>query len=232
MNQTINIAIDGPSGAGKSTSAKAAAKELGFIYVDTGALYRAVGVAALRREIGTKDAAAVAAMLPEIKISLVFEDGEQKVYLDGADVSSAIRLPEASMAASDVSAIPAVRAFLFDLQKNLAKQNNVLMDGRDIGTVVLPDAQLKIFLTASAEVRAGRRFLELEQRGTPVAYETLLEEIKQRDYNDSHRAIAPLKPAPDAVILDSSDMTFEEVVTKIVALVRETAGECSEDHAG
>ena len=232
MKKTFNIAIDGPSGAGKSTSAKAAAKELGFIYVDTGALYRAVGVAALRRGMDTKDIAAVAAMLPEIQITLGFEDGEQKVFLDGEDVSKEIRLPEASMAASDVSAIPAVRAFLFDLQKNLAKHNDCLMDGRDIGTVVLPEAQLKIFLTASAEERARRRFLELEQRGTPVEYETLLKEIEQRDYNDSHRAISPLKPAPDAVILDSSDMSFEEVVAAIVALAQKVRREADEDHAG
>ena len=221
MKRTINIAIDGPSGAGKSTSAKAAAKELGFIYVDTGALYRAVGVAALKRNIPTSDPKAVADMLPELRISLRFEAGEQKVYLNGEDVSKTIRLPEASMAASDVSAVPAVRAFLFDLQKNLARENDCIMDGRDIGTVVLPDAQLKIFLTASAEERANRRYKELQERGTPVEYETLLQEIIQRDYNDSHRAIAPLKPADDAVIIDSSDMPFEEVVAKIVALVRE-----------
>ena len=208
----INIAIDGPSGAGKSTSARAAAKELGFIYVDTGALYRAVGA----------DAKAVADMLPSLKIALRFEAGEQKVYLNGEDVSKTIRLPEASMAASDVSAVPAVRAFLFDLQKTLARENDCIMDGRDIGTVVLPEAQLKIFLTASAEERANRRYNELISRGTPVEYEALLSEIVQRDYNDSHRAIAPLKPAPDAVILDTSDMGFEEVVAEIVRLVKET----------
>ena len=218
----INIAIDGPSGAGKSTSARAAAKELGFIYVDTGALYRAVGVAALKRGIATADAKAVADMLPSLKIALRFEAGEQKVYLNGEDVSKTIRLPEASMAASDVSAVPAVRAFLFDLQKTLARENDCIMDGRDIGTVVLPEAQCKIFLTASAEERANRRYNELISRGTPVEYEVLLSEIVQRDYNDSHRAIAPLKPAPDAVILDSSDMSFEEVVAEIVRLVKET----------
>ena len=218
----INIAIDGPSGAGKSTSARAAAKELGFIYVDTGALYRAVGVAALKRGIATADAKAVADMLPSLKIALRFEAGEQKVYLNGEDVSKTIRLPEASMAASDVSAVPAVRAFLFDLQKTLARENDCIMDGRDIGTVVLPEAQLKIFLTASAEERANRRYNELISRGTPVEYEALLSEIVQRDYNDSHRAIAPLKPAADAVILDSSDMSFEEVVAEIVRLVKET----------
>ena len=221
MERKVNIAIDGPSGAGKSTSAKAAARALGFIYVDTGALYRAVGVAALKREIPTSDAKRVADMLPELTIELRFEDGEQKVYLNGEDVSKTIRLPEASMAASDVSAVPAVRAFLFDLQKDLAKHNDCIMDGRDIGTVVLPDAQLKIFLTASPEERANRRYKELLERGTPVDYNVLLEEIIQRDYNDSHRAIAPLKPADDAVIIDSSDMDFETVVAKIVSLAKE-----------
>ena len=218
----INIAIDGPSGAGKSTSARAAAKELGFIYVDTGALYRAVGVAALKQGVATSDPKAVADLLPGLTITLRFEAGEQKVYLNGEDVSKTIRLPEASMAASDVSAVPAVRAFLFNLQKTLARENNCIMDGRDIGTVVLPEAQLKIFLTASAEERANRRYNELIARGTPVEYEALLREIVQRDYNDSHRAIAPLKPAPDAAILDSSDMSFEEVVAEIVRLVKET----------
>ena len=221
MNRKINIAIDGPSGAGKSTSARAAAEALGFIYVDTGALYRAVGVAALKRDIPTKDAKAVADMLPELAITLRFENGEQKVYLNGEDVSKTIRLPEASMAASDVSALPAVRAFLLDLQKTLARENDCVMDGRDIGTVVLPEAQLKIYLTASAEERANRRYKELVQRGTPVKYEKLLAEIEQRDYNDSHRAISPLKPADDAVIIDSSHMPFEEVVAAVVALARE-----------
>ena len=221
MNRKINIAIDGPSGAGKSTSARAAAEALGFIYVDTGALYRAVGVAALKRDIPTKDAKAVADMLPELAITLRFENGEQKVYLNGEDVSKTIRLPEASMAASDVSALPAVRAFLLDLQKTLARENDCVMDGRDIGTVVLPEAQLKIYLTASAEERANRRYKELVQRGTPVEYEKLLAEIEQRDYNDSHRAISPLKPADDAVIIDSSHMPFEEVVAAVVALARE-----------
>ena len=161
-------------------------------------------------------------MLPELTITLAFVEGEQHVYLNGEDVSKTIRLPEASMAASDVSAVPAVRAFLFDLQRNLAKSNDCIMDGRDIGTVVLPDAGLKIFLTASAEERARRRFLELEQRGTPVEYETLLQEIRDRDYQDSHREIAPLKPADDAVTVDTTGVPFDEVVAKIVALARET----------
>lgn len=220
----MNIAIDGPAGAGKSSAARLAAKALGFLYVDTGALYRAVGVAALRRGLDTADPDAVTAILPEIRVELRFVNGEQRVLLDGEDVSDAIRLPEASMAASNVSAMPPVRAFLFDLQRNLAKENDVIMDGRDIGTVVLPDAEVKIFLTAAPEIRARRRFLELEQKGTPVPYETLLEEIKQRDYNDSHRAVAPLKPAEGGVILDSSDLTLDEVVEKIVQTVNAAAG--------
>lgn len=217
----INIAIDGPAGAGKSTVAKMAARELGFIYIDTGALYRAIGVAVMRRGLRTDCPEDVISVLPEVSLSLEFIDGEQRVILCGEDVSRDIRLPEASMAASNVSAIPEVRSFLLDMQKKFAKENNCLMDGRDIGTVILPDAQVKIFLTASAEVRADRRYKELIEKGTPKDYDELLEEIKQRDYNDSHRAVAPLKPAEDAVILDSSDMTLSEVVEKIVSLVKE-----------
>ena len=219
----INIAIDGPSGAGKSSAAKLAAAKLGYVYVDTGALYRAIGVAALRREIDTLDKDRVLAMLPELDISLTFIDGEQHVMLNGEDVSKAIRLPEASMAASNVSAMPEVRAYLLDLQHKLAAENNCLMDGRDIGTVILPNAQLKIFLTASAEIRAKRRYDELIARGTPVDYDQLLQEIIQRDYNDSHRETAPLKPAEDAVLLDSSDLTLEEVVDRIVGMAQAAA---------
>lgn len=219
----INIAIDGPSGAGKSSAAKLAAAKLGYVYVDTGALYRAIGVAALRREIDTLDKDRVLAMLPELDISLTFIDGEQHVMLNGEDVSKAIRLPEASMAASNVSAMPEVRAYLLDLQHKLAAENNCLMDGRDIGTVILPNAQLKIFLTASAEIRAKRRYDELIARGTPVDYDQLLQEIIQRDYNDSHRETAPLKPAQDAVLLDSSDLTLEEVVDRIVGMAQAAA---------
>lgn len=217
----INIAIDGPAGAGKSTAAKLAAKELGFIYIDTGALYRSIGVAALRKGYDTTDAEKVNSLLPEISLSLKFVDGEQRVILNGEDVSREIRLPEASMAASNVSAIPEVRAFLLEMQKKLARENNCLMDGRDIGTVILPDAELKIFLTASAEIRAERRYKELIEKGTPKDYDELLSEIKQRDHNDSHRAVAPLKPAVDAYMLDSSDMSLEEVVAKIVSLAKE-----------
>ncbi|MBQ2759064.1 MAG: (d)CMP kinase [Clostridia bacterium] len=217
----INIAIDGPAGAGKSTIARRTAANLGYIYVDTGALYRAVGVSVLRRGLDTTDAKAVAQVLNEIKIELKFVDGVQHVFLNGEDVSTDIRLPEASMAASNVSAIPAVRAFLFDLQKSIAANSNCIMDGRDIGTVVLPDAQLKVFLTASAEVRAKRRYDELVVKGTPVEFNELLEEIKLRDHNDSTRAIAPLKKADDAVLVDSSDMTIDEVCETLEKLVRE-----------
>lgn len=217
----INIAIDGPAGAGKSSVAKLAAKELGFIYIDTGALYRSIGIAVLRKGLKTDCREDVISVLPEITLSLEFVDGEQKVFLNGKDVSRDIRLPEASMAASNVSAIPEVRSFLLDMQKKFARENNCLMDGRDIGTVILPDAELKIFLTASAEVRADRRYKELIEKGTPKDYDELLEEIKQRDYNDSHRAVAPLKPADDAYILDSSDMTLEEVVNKITELAKD-----------
>ncbi len=222
MNKTvINVAIDGPGGAGKSTSARAAAKELGYIYVDTGALYRAVGVNALRNNIDTKDKPAVAASLEGISVDLVFENGEQKVLLNGEDVSVEIRTPPASMAASDVSAVPEVRAFLFDLQRDIASRNNCIMDGRDIGTVVLPDAQVKIFLTASAEERAQRRYNELVAKGSDVSYQAVLDELIERDYNDSHREIAPLKPAQDSVVLDTTGVSLEEQVAKIINTIKE-----------
>lgn len=217
----INIAIDGPAGAGKSSVARAVAKKLGFIYIDTGALYRSIGVAALRKGYKTDDAEKVISLLPGIELSIRFVDGEQRVILNGEDVSRDIRLPEASMAASNVSAIPEVRSFLLNMQKKLAGENNCLMDGRDIGTVILPDAELKIFLTASPEVRADRRYKELIEKGTPKDYDELLQEIIQRDYNDSHRAVAPLKPAEDAVTVDTSDMSFDEVTEKIISLAKE-----------
>lgn len=216
----INIAIDGPAGAGKSSVAKAVAAKLGFIYVDTGALYRSIGVNALKNSIETTDAEAVIALLPETKVELKYVDGTQKVILNGEDVSEAIRMPEASMAASNVSAIPAVREFLLDLQRDMAKNNNVIMDGRDIGTVILPNAEYKFFLTASAEVRADRRFKELKEKGIDVDYNALLEEIIQRDYNDSHRATAPLKQADDAVLIDSSNLTLEESIDAIVSRIK------------
>ena len=216
----INIAIDGPAGAGKSTVAKAVAKKLGFIYVDTGALYRSIGVNALRHSVATDDSEAVVSLLPETNVELKYIDGNQRVFLNGEDVSEEIRLPEASMAASNVSAIPEVRAFLLDLQRDMAKKNNVVMDGRDIGTVILPDAQYKFFLTATAEVRAERRYKELQEKGITVDFNELLEEIKQRDYNDSHRATAPLKQADDAVYVDSSDLTLEESISAIADRIK------------
>ncbi len=220
-NNIINVAIDGPAGAGKSTVSRAAAKAVGYIYVDTGALYRAVGVNALRNGIDTKDKQAVAATLADISVDLVFENGEQKVLLNGENVSTEIRTPPASMAASDVSAVPEVRAFLFDLQRDIAARNNCIMDGRDIGTVVLPDAKVKIFLTASPEERAMRRYKELIEKGSDVNYEEVLDDLVQRDYNDSHREIAPLKPAEDGVILDTTGLSLEDSVNAIINIIKE-----------
>ncbi|MBQ5994501.1 MAG: (d)CMP kinase [Clostridia bacterium] len=217
----INVAIDGPGGAGKSTVAKAAAKELGLIYVDTGALYRAVGVGALKNGLDTKDAASVTEMLTDTEVGLKYIDGVQHVFLNGEDVSEIIRTPDASMAASNVSAIQAVRDFLFDTQRNIAKNNSCVMDGRDIATVVLPDAQVKIFLTASAEVRAQRRFLELKEKGSDEPYEKVLAELLERDYQDSHREIAPLKPAEDSVTVDTSEMSLEQSISTVVNLIKE-----------
>lgn len=217
----VNVAVDGPAGAGKSTISRAAAKELGFIYVDTGALYRAVGVYALRHGIGTNDAVNIEKALKDIKVELKFVGDVQHVFLNGEDVSNEIRTSDASMAASDVSAIPCVRAFLFDLQRDIAKNNNCLMDGRDIGTVVLPDAKIKIFLTASAEERAKRRYKELTEKGAKDTYEEVLSDLQKRDYQDSHREIAPLKPAEDSIIVDTSDYSFNEAKNKIVNIIKE-----------
>ena len=217
----VNIAIDGPAGAGKSTIAKSVSKELGFIYVDTGALYRTVGLNALRMGLDTKNAADVVPTLENIKVSLRFVNGEQRVFLGEEDVSAAIRQNEVSMAASNVSAIPEVRAFLFDLQRNIAKENNCIMDGRDIGTVVLPDAKIKIFLTASAEARAERRYKELAEKGQSVDFNALLEEIKQRDYQDSHREIAPLKQAEDAILVDTTNVGLEDAIDLVLTTVKE-----------
>lgn len=218
---SVNVAIDGPAGAGKSTVAKAAAAKLGYIYVDTGALYRAVGVYALRNGIDTKNADGVSSLLPEISVELKFIDGVQHVLLNGDDVSVEIRTPDASMAASNVSAIPAVRAFLFDLQRDIAKKNNCLMDGRDIGTVVLPNAQVKIFLTADPEERAMRRYKELKEKGSDVKYEDVLDDLIKRDYQDSHREIAPLKPAEDSVVFNTTGYTLEESVAKVITIIEE-----------
>ena len=217
----ISIAIDGPSGAGKSTIAKRLAAKMGFVYVDTGALYRTVGLAAVQAGIDCHDADAVTALLPAISVELTHVDGTQRVLLNGQDVSDFIRTPEISMAASAVSAIPAVRAFLFETQQEMARRHNVIMDGRDIGTVVLPNAQVKIFLSASVEARARRRYKELIEKGETVTFEDVLEDMKQRDYNDSHRALAPLKPAEGAVMVDTTDLTLEESVAYMEKCVQE-----------
>lgn len=221
LMKPINIAIDGPAGAGKSTVAKGVANKLGYIYVDTGALYRAIGVHALRNGVDTKDAEGVGDLLDEIKVELKFVDGVQKVFLCGEDVSEAIRTPDASMAASNVSAIPSVRAFLLDLQRDIASKNNCLMDGRDIGTVVLPDAQVKIFMTADVEERAMRRYKELQEKGISDTFEQVLSEMRERDFQDSNRPIAPLKPAEDSIIFDSTGHTLQQSIDEISALIGE-----------
>ncbi len=217
----FNIAIDGPAGAGKSSIAKEAARRLGFIYVDTGALYRTVALNAIRNNVSLNDPAAIAETLPNAKISLAFADGTQRVMLNGEDVSEQIRTPDVSAGASKVSAVPAVRQYLFDLQKNLAAENDCLMDGRDIGTVVLPNAQLKVFLTASPEERARRRWNQLKEAGTEADYDEILKDVNQRDYQDTHREIAPLKQADDAILLDTTHMNFEEVVAELLRLTEE-----------
>ena len=217
----VNIAIDGPAGAGKSTIAKTASKELGFIYVDTGALYRTVGLNALRLGKDTKSADEVVPTLEGLDVSLRFVDGEQRVFLGEEDVSTAIRQNEVSMAASNVSAIPKVREFLFDLQRDIAKKNNCIMDGRDIGTVVLPDAQIKIYLTASAEARAQRRFNQLKEKGINANITTLTQDLQERDRRDTERAVCPLAPAEGAKILDSSNLTVEETVAQVLAWYKE-----------
>lgn len=213
------IAIDGPGGAGKSTIAKAVAKTLGIVYVDTGALYRTVGYYVRSREVSPKDGEAVSSLLPEISIEVKYEDGTQKVYLNGEDLGDKIRTPEMSMYASAVSAIPAVRSFLLDTQRDIAKKNSVIMDGRDIGTVILPDAEVKIFMTASAECRAERRYKELLSKGVEAKYEDVLAEMNERDHNDSTRDVAPCTAAPDAVLLDNSALNFEESVAAVIEIV-------------
>ena len=218
----IAIALDGPSGAGKSSIAKRAAKALDYIYVDTGALYRTIGLAATRNNVVPEPSSEVEELLSKITVDLTFNDkGEQIVLLDGEDVSDLIRTPEASMMASKISAIPAVRAHLLDLQRNMAKSHNVIMDGRDIGTVVLPDAKVKIFLTASPEARATRRYKELCEKGMDVKYEDILNDVITRDYNDSHRETAPLKPAEGCVMVDTTELDFEQSVEKIISVIKE-----------
>ncbi len=217
----INIAIDGPSGAGKSTLSRKLAEKLNFIYVDTGALYRTVGLYVYRNKIDPKDVDAVSAVLSDIQVSLQFIAGEQHVFLNGEDVSADIRIHEVSQYASLVSAIPAVRQFLFETQQKMAAEHNVIMDGRDIGTVVLPNAEVKIFLTASPEVRARRRYNELLQRGQEVEYDQVLADVIKRDEQDMNRSVAPLKPADDGVILDTSECSFEESLTLLYKTVKE-----------
>ena len=218
----ISVAIDGPAGAGKSTISRKAAAELGFIYIDTGALYRTVGLNALRKGADINDPESVIATLTDdLKVELQFIDGEQRMFLCGEDVSDKIRTPEVSSAASKTSAVPEVRKFLFDLQKQLAKENNCIMDGRDIGTVVLPDADVKIFLTASPEARAERRYLELKEKGMDVKYEDVLADMIKRDYDDSHRAIAPLKQADDAILCDTSNIGLQESIELIIRTIKE-----------
>lgn len=217
----VAVAIDGPSGAGKSTIARVLAAQLGFVYVDTGALYRTVGLAVLRRGVDPHDSAAVEPLLSELQVSLGYTEGGQRVFLNGEDVSGSIRTPEVSMAASAVSALPPVRRFLFDLQRDTARRQNVIMDGRDIGTVVLPFADVKIFLTASAEDRARRRFEELLAKGTEVTFDEVLRDMKERDYNDSHRAAAPLRPAEDAVTVDTTGNTLEQSVELLKTVITE-----------
>ncbi|NLU24977.1 MAG: (d)CMP kinase [Clostridiales bacterium] len=215
------VALDGPSGAGKSTLAKAIAAKLRILYVDTGAIYRSIGCYAFQNGIDGKDAPAVTAALPHIHIEVRYgDDGLQHMILNGTDVTKEIRLPEVSLYASQVSAIPAVRAFLLQMQRDMAAKNSVIMDGRDIGTVVLPDAKVKIYLDASAEVRARRREKELAERGTPKPYEEVLREVNERDWADMHREIAPLRPADDAIMVDTSDVDFEGALSLLLDVIR------------
>lgn len=216
----FNVAIDGPAGAGKSTIAKAAAKELGFIYVDTGALYRAIAYNAVTKGV-IDDTQKIIDMLTDTNVELKYVDGVQAVYLNGDDVSAYIRTPEISMGASKVSAIPQVREFLLNLQRDIAQKNNVIMDGRDIATVVLPNADVKIFLFASPECRAQRRYKELIEKGEDVTLEDVLADVNQRDYQDSHREIAPLKPSEDSVMADTSKLTLEESIQLIIDIIKE-----------
>ena len=222
MKEHFSIAIDGPGGAGKSSLAKAVAKKLSILHVDTGAIYRTIGYAAFARGLNAKDESQIAPLLKTIRIDMAFDEaGGQKMLLDGKDVSREIRLPEISMYASNVSALPCVRAYLLEMQRDIARRRSVIMDGRDIGTVVLPDADLKIYLTASAEERARRRCLELSERGTPEPYEAVLREINERDEQDMHRAIAPLREAADAIRLDTSALNFDESEQALLKLIQE-----------
>ena len=220
----ISVAIDGPAGAGKSTLARRLAADFGYIYVDTGAMFRTIGLYALRAGKDPKDNEAVNALLPNITLEFAFIEGEQHIYLNGEDVSTAIRTEEVGMAASAVGANPAVRAFLLEMQRDMARTQNILMDGRDIGTVVLPDATVKIFLTASPEARATRRWKEYQAKGMPNTYEEVLADVKQRDYQDTHRAAAPLKQAEDAVLLDTSELDFEQSLDAMKQIIAQKVG--------
>ena len=220
----VSVAIDGPAGAGKSTLARRLAADFGYIYVDTGAMFRTIGLYALRAGKDPKDNEAVNALLPEISLKFAFIGGEQHIYLNGEDVSTAIRTEEVGMAASAVGANPEVRAFLLGMQRDMAKTQDVLMDGRDIGTVVLPDATVKIFLTASPEARATRRWKEYQQKSVEVSYEEVLADVRQRDYQDTHRAAAPLRQADDAQLLDTSEMNFEQSLEAMKKMIVEKVG--------
>ena len=217
----ISIAIDGPAGAGKSTLSRKLAENLGFIYVDTGALYRTVGLKFSNSGADTNLNCDIDAILSQTTVDIRFVDGEQRVFLDDKDVSDEIRTPTASMMASAVSAKPPVRAFLLEMQRKLAKENNVVMDGRDIGTVVLPDAEVKIYLTASAEARANRRYKELIEKGTNVTYKEVYDDMVQRDYNDMNREIAPLKQADDAIVADTTECNLEESLDLLLKIVKD-----------
>ena len=224
----IRVAIDGNSGAGKSTVAKRIAKDLSIIYVDTGAMYRCIGLYALRQGLDTKDSQQVSSCLEQILLETSYDvQNGQRIFLNGEDVSEAIRTPDASMAASNVSAIPQVRAFLLDLQRDMAKKQSLVMDGRDIGTVVIPDAELKIFLTASPESRARRRYLEYVQKGQQPVYDDILRDVILRDHQDSTRAAAPLFQAQDAVKLDTTEINFEDTVSIIKEMILKKAAELS-----
>ena len=216
----INIAIDGPSGSGKSSLAKVVSREFGILYLDTGALYRAVGFKALNLFGESFPEDQVCGMLPETTVDLTYENGVQHVFVDGEDVSSRIRTQPVAMAASRVSAYPPVRAFLLNLQRDIALRNDVIMDGRDVGTVILPNADVKIFLTAKPEVRAARRVGELKEKGIDADFDTVLREVIQRDHNDSTRAVAPLRQAEDAVLLDNSDLDAVQTVEKALSIIR------------
>lgn len=225
MNQPLSIAIDGPSGAGKSTLAKELARVLGFLYIDTGALYRTVAYACFKQGIDSSDKKRVIASLPSFSIGIEHHDGIQHTCLDGIDVSGLIRTPEMSMGASAVSAIPEVRAFLFNLQRSFAETENVVMDGRDVGTTILPNATVKIYLTSSVENRAYRRYQEHISRGEPCTFGQIYKEIEQRDYNDMHRLISPLTKAEDAVVLDNSDFPFEVTLCHALQIIKSKTGE-------